>query len=203
MKKTLSFQLDRLDTILDGLAEALNGAVAEAVKEAVGPAAREAVKVALNAAIAQAAVEKLQPVVEKTPAAPCPVGGFWNKTTTMLSNMFSQVKSMAVTAYQQVKQFAARILGGTVVAVKIVVATARSRALRWTMMLGTFVSCAVSLYRRESRVFWWSAAIGFCVILLESFLGTLGTLMLGGGLIYFTSNEQNLADQQCVELRAD
>jgi hypothetical protein len=39
MKKTLSFQLDRLDTILDGLAEALNGAVAEAVKEAVGPAA--------------------------------------------------------------------------------------------------------------------------------------------------------------------
>jgi hypothetical protein len=203
MKKTLSFQLDRLDTILDGLAEALNGAVAEAVKEAVGPAAREAVRVALNEAMAQAAVEKPQPVVEKPQAAPSPVGGFWSKAKAMVCSVLNQVNDMAVAAYQQVKQFAARILGGTVVAVKSVVATARSRALRWTMMLGTFVSCAVSLYRRESRVFWWSAAIGFCVILLESFLGTLGTLMLGGGLIYFTSNEQNLADQQRVELRAD
>ncbi len=36
MKKTLAFQLDRLDSILDGLAEALNGAMADAVKETVG-----------------------------------------------------------------------------------------------------------------------------------------------------------------------
>jgi hypothetical protein len=203
MKKTLSFQLDRLDTILDGLAEALNGAVAEAVKEAVGPAAREAVKVALNEAMAQAAVEKPQREVEKAPAAPSAVVGFWSKAKAMLSNVISQVKNMAVAAYQQVQQFGARILCGTLLAVQSVVATARSRALRWSMMIGALTSCVVSLYRRESRVFWWSAAIGFCVILLESYLGTLGTLMLGGGLIYFTAHQQNLADQQRGELQVD
>jgi hypothetical protein len=35
-RKTLSAQLDRLDDILDGLADSLNGAVAQAVKDAVG-----------------------------------------------------------------------------------------------------------------------------------------------------------------------
>jgi hypothetical protein len=45
---SLAEQLDRLDRILDGLAEALNEAVANAVKQAVGPAAKEAVTVALD-----------------------------------------------------------------------------------------------------------------------------------------------------------
>jgi hypothetical protein len=83
------------------------------------------VKVALNEAMAQAAVEKPQHVVEKAPAAPSPVVGFWSKTKAMVSNVISQVKNMAVTAYQQVKQFGARILSGTVLAVQSVVATAR------------------------------------------------------------------------------
>ena len=176
MKKTLSFQLDRLDTILDGLAEALNGAVAEAVKEAVGPAARDAVKVALHEAMAQAAIEKPQHEVEKAPVAHSPVVGFWSKTKAMVTSVISHVKNMAATAYQQVKQFAVRILSGTVQAVQSVIATAKTRALRWSMMIGALTSCVVSLYRRESRVFWWSAAIGCCVIFLESFLSTLGTL---------------------------
>lgn len=203
MKKTLFFQLDRLDTILDGLAEALNGAVAEAVKEAVGPAAREAVKVALHEAMAQVAVEKPQLVAEKPQAAPSEVVGFWSKTKAMVSNVISQVKNMAVSAYQHVKQFGKRILSGTVLAVQSVVATARIRALRWTLMIGAFGNCVVSLFRRESRIFWWSAAIGCCVILLESFLGTLGTLILGGGLIYFTAHQQNQADQQPAELQVN
>ena len=58
MKKTLLFQIDRLDTILDGLAEARNRVLAETVKETVGLAAREPVKVALNEATVQAAVDK-------------------------------------------------------------------------------------------------------------------------------------------------
>jgi hypothetical protein len=47
-RKSLAHQLDRLDSILDGLAEALNGAVADAVKEAVGAAVREAVQAVLH-----------------------------------------------------------------------------------------------------------------------------------------------------------
>jgi hypothetical protein len=46
-KKSLADQIDRLDSILDGLAEALQGAVAEAVTEAVGLAVKEAVKCVL------------------------------------------------------------------------------------------------------------------------------------------------------------
>src|SRR6476659_7505564 len=45
-KKTLAYQLDRLDGILDGLADALTGVVADAVRQAVGLAVREAVEVA-------------------------------------------------------------------------------------------------------------------------------------------------------------
>ena len=40
IRKSLAEQLDRLDLILDGLADGLNEAVATAVKEAVGVAVR-------------------------------------------------------------------------------------------------------------------------------------------------------------------
>jgi uncharacterized membrane protein YsdA (DUF1294 family) len=59
-----------------------------------------------------------------------------------------------------------------------IVGIVKSRAIRLGMMLGALASCVVSLVRRESRVFWWSLAIGFCVMALESYLETLGTLML-------------------------
>src|SRR3954452_20403638 len=43
-RKSLEHQLDRFDSILDGLANALNESVADAVKDAVGQAVREAVQ---------------------------------------------------------------------------------------------------------------------------------------------------------------
>jgi hypothetical protein len=46
-RKSLAEQIDRLDSILDGLSEALQGAVAEAVTEAVGLAVKEAVRCVL------------------------------------------------------------------------------------------------------------------------------------------------------------
>ena len=42
-RKSLSEQIDRLDSLLDGLADNLNSAVADAVRDAVGGAVREAV----------------------------------------------------------------------------------------------------------------------------------------------------------------
>jgi hypothetical protein len=44
VRKSLAEQIDRLDSMLDGLAENLNDAVAAAVKEAVGLAVREAIQ---------------------------------------------------------------------------------------------------------------------------------------------------------------
>ena len=48
VRKTLSYQIDRLDAILDGLAGALNEAVADAVKQAVSVAVHEAVQAVIT-----------------------------------------------------------------------------------------------------------------------------------------------------------
>jgi hypothetical protein len=48
VRKSLSEQIDRLDKILDGLAQALNGAVADAVTQAVSLAVKEAVQTVLT-----------------------------------------------------------------------------------------------------------------------------------------------------------
>src|SRR6476619_824674 len=77
-RKTLATQLDRLDSILDGLAEALNEAVADAVRQSVAAAVGEAVQAAvkevlthpelLRAAAAQAAPAPASEVATKPSA---------------------------------------------------------------------------------------------------------------------------------------
>src|SRR5688572_11059125 len=70
-KKSLAHQIDRLDAILDGLAEALNGAVADAVKEAVGAAVAETIKVVLTEVLANPElVARLAPASPASPPAP-------------------------------------------------------------------------------------------------------------------------------------
>jgi hypothetical protein len=56
LRKSLAEQIDRLDGILDGLANALNESVAAAVKDAVGAAVREAVLAVLAEVVANPAV---------------------------------------------------------------------------------------------------------------------------------------------------
>src|SRR5262245_17511645 len=72
VRKTLSSQLDRLDTILDGLAENLNEAVAMAaansVKEIVNVAVQEAVHAALIEILTNAEVQKR--LIHVPPATP-------------------------------------------------------------------------------------------------------------------------------------
>jgi hypothetical protein len=55
-RKSLAEQLDRLDAILDGLSEALEGAVASAVQQAVSIAVKEAVQGVLTELVANPAV---------------------------------------------------------------------------------------------------------------------------------------------------
>lgn len=50
-RKTLEYQISRLDSILDGLAENLSEAVAGAVRDGVGGVVREAVQIAVKEAV--------------------------------------------------------------------------------------------------------------------------------------------------------
>jgi hypothetical protein len=78
VRKSLAEQIDRLDQILDGLAEGLNEAVAMAVKEAIGVAVKEAVQAVLTEVLTNPAVrEQLGGVVSPSvpPAAATPKSG--------------------------------------------------------------------------------------------------------------------------------
>jgi hypothetical protein len=60
-RRTLASQLDRMDQVIDGLAEGLNAAVAGAVQEAVGLAVKEAVQAVLREVLANPTLrEQLQ-----------------------------------------------------------------------------------------------------------------------------------------------
>ena len=75
VRKTLAEQLDRLDRILDGLAEALNEAVADAVREAVGAAVREAVQATVQEVLTNPALrDRLRPSEGEPGAGPQPGG---------------------------------------------------------------------------------------------------------------------------------
>src|SRR5262249_4251153 len=74
-RKTLSAQLDRLDSILDGLSEALNESVAAAVKEATAQAVQQAVQATLRELLPSPGLltvpgppRPLPPLVEGAPA---------------------------------------------------------------------------------------------------------------------------------------
>lgn len=179
MKKTLAFQLDRLDSILDGLAEALNGAVADAVKETVGDAAREAVQVALDEAHSQAVVEK--------PKTTNVIIRYWNQFKAKVTSVVSRIMSAVTSGYQRVKQFGNCYVSATVLAVQSGISAIKSRSLRIGMMLGAIASCVVSLLRKDAKLMWWGAGMIVCTIFLESYLGTLATLVLGGSMIYLTT----------------
>src|SRR6185436_14172824 len=56
VRKSLAEQIDRLDVILDGLAESLSGAVADAVRETVGLSVKEAVQAVLIEVLGNPAV---------------------------------------------------------------------------------------------------------------------------------------------------
>lgn len=176
VKKSLEFQLNRLDTILDGLADALNGAVADAVKKAVEPAAREAVRVALEEAMAQ--------LPKQEPKRSGPLAGFWSKVKSKIASVVSTVKSHLGSAYGQVKNHGTRAASVAAVAVQTGLSTVRSRAMRIGLLLGAAASCAISLFRKDAKRVWWGAGIVISTMVMESYFGTLGTLLLGGGVAY-------------------
>jgi hypothetical protein len=73
-RKSLASEIDRLDSLLEGLAENLNEAVATAVKDAVSQAVREAVNAVIQEVLTNPELlRRLQPQPEPPPApAPAP-----------------------------------------------------------------------------------------------------------------------------------
>jgi len=74
-RATLAGQIDRLDGILDGLAEALNESVADAVRKTVGEEVREVVEQAVREVLAdpelmRAALARHAPVATPAPGQP-------------------------------------------------------------------------------------------------------------------------------------
>jgi hypothetical protein len=69
-RKSLAEQIDRLDAILDGLADALNEAVADAVKDAVTAAVQEAVHAAVLEVLTNAELRKRLGVAQVTAVQP-------------------------------------------------------------------------------------------------------------------------------------
>jgi hypothetical protein len=67
-RKSLAEQIDRLDAILDGLSEALVGAVAATVREAAGRAVQEAVQAVLAEALTNPALRERALPAENPPA---------------------------------------------------------------------------------------------------------------------------------------
>jgi hypothetical protein len=74
LRKSLAEQIDRLDSILDGLADALNESVAAAVKDVVGVAVREAVQAVLSELLTHPAVTQLLNAPTAEPAPPAGEG---------------------------------------------------------------------------------------------------------------------------------
>src|SRR5262249_61208148 len=67
VRTSLASQIDRLDSILDGLAEAINETVVAAVQAAVGQAVREAGQATLAEGLRN---PQLRPLLQPRPAAP-------------------------------------------------------------------------------------------------------------------------------------
>src|SRR5215813_1663414 len=111
VRKTLASQLDRLDMILDGLAENLNEAVAMAaascVKEIVNVAVQEAVRAALVEILTNVEVQKR--LIHERPATPTMIhlrekaGSCWSWIVRAAKGTWTKIVAVTVAVGNKVK----------------------------------------------------------------------------------------------------
>jgi hypothetical protein len=170
-RKTLASQIDRLDTILDGLSEALSESVATAVQEAVSLAVKEAVHTVLTEVLTNAELrDRLQPPCPPPPAAPPKSGG------SNRPSLSSRIRSQAGYLSSQMQGHCRRWLNklrqaGSVVwtlllaGAGIVIATAcmtRSRVAAAAVQL--FQGGKALLSRAGQALARWLPPLGWCGI---------------------------------------
>ena len=149
-RKQLSDQLDRLDGILDGLAEALNGAVADAVRGVISLAVSEAVHAAVREVLCspdllRAALEKHAPTPASEPKPPTlkeNVAGITNK-------MCDEVKygaSLAKKKLTEVWTSATKVASHVPTLIKTLPKRAWASRKPFTIAVGVGVACATACY---------------------------------------------------------
>jgi hypothetical protein len=169
-RKTLASQIDRLDSILDGLSEALSESVSTAVQEAVSLAVKEAVQTVLTEVLTNPELrDRLQPLCPPAPPPPSSSGG-------SSPTLGSRIRSQAGYLYSQMQGHCRRWIGklrqaGSVVrtlllaGAGIVIATvclARSRLASAAVQLFQGGKALVS--RAGQAVARWLPPLGWCGI---------------------------------------
>jgi hypothetical protein len=99
-RPTLAEQIDRLDGILDGLADALNESVAAVVHETVGQAVREAVDATLTEALANSQ----QPARDAIPANPDSQPAAADRACPDVGGLICQARARACACEKQLKR---------------------------------------------------------------------------------------------------
>jgi hypothetical protein len=187
-RKSLAEQIDRLDAILDGLADALNEAVADAVKEAVTVAVQEAVHAAVVEVLTNAELRKRLGVVQ-TPATQPPVpvvvclADAARRCWNWLANAWHTAKAVARLAGSKAVEAANRCLIAGRAKLQETREQVRSKA-RTGWMLAIALAALARRFRKQVLV-----AVGVGVLVgVVFYLGGREVASIGCGLAGFTGS---------------
>jgi hypothetical protein len=196
-RKSLAEQIDRLDRLLDGLAQGINDTVVRAVQEAVGLAVQQAVQAALVEVLTNAQIHKMlypAPPAESVPAPATNLAAFANLLARVavavhdacrkLNNRLSQARVAAaglVTRWRQRSRALAQQAGQTVKrglsrAARVLCGLlSAARAWRGTLTLALAAGGALGV-----TCYFGGSLVGALVSGLAGFAGALTTLVHRG-----------------------
>jgi hypothetical protein len=185
-RKSLADQIDRLDAILDGLAENLNAAVvdavASAVKDAVTVAVQEAVHAAVLEVLTNAELRKRLQTPATQPSAPVVI---------VLANTARRCWSWLTSAFDTAKTVAKKAAGKALEAVRRCVAIGRAKLgevreqvgkkARTGWMLAVAVAALAKRFRKQLLV----ALVVGILVGIAFYLGGREVASVGCGLAGF------------------
>jgi hypothetical protein len=187
-RKSLAEQIDRLDAILDGLADALNEAVADAVKDAVTAAVQEAVHAAVVEVLTNAELRKRLAVTQVPavqPSAPVVVclAGAARRCWNWLTGAWDTAKTVARLAGSKVREAVHHTVAKAHVKVHEVREQVRSKA-RTGWMLAIALAALAKRFRKQVLV-----ALGVGVLVgVVFYLGGREVASIGCGLAGFAAS---------------
>jgi hypothetical protein len=187
-RKSLAEQIDRLDAILDGLADALNEAVADAVKDAVTAAVQEAVHAAVVEVLTNAELRKrlgVVPTPASQPSAPVVVclADVARRCWNWLTGAWDTAKAVARLAGSKAMEVASRCLVAGRAKLQEVREHARSKA-RSGWMLAIALAALAKRFRKQLLV-----ALGVGVLVgVVCYLSGREVASIGCGLAGFVGS---------------
>jgi hypothetical protein len=187
-RKSLAEQIDRLDAILDGLADALNEAVADAVKDAVTAAVQEAVHAAVVEVLTNAELRKRLGVVQTPatqPSAPVVVclSGAARRCWNWLTDAWHTAKAVVRLAGSKALEAASRcLIAGRAKLHEVREQLGRKARTGW--MLAIALAALARRFRKQLLV-----ALGVGVLVgVVFYLGGREVASLGCGLAGFVGS---------------